>query len=166
MYHDHTPQDLRNKYYYDFDTDTLRHRAGLYKDKQVGYKDDIGYLKTSLTDKGGKVRNAMVSRIVWSMFNDEAPPSDLLVVHEDDDKSNINPDNLKLVTQKQNLEDPTKRKPKRQLAYIPTENHGVKVCRKTGIYVATGGGQILLESFSEDEAKYARWEWEAENVGK
>jgi hypothetical protein len=164
-YMGYTVQQLRDKYEICYETGKLKHKTGIHAGKYVGgINQRHGYVNTSLRKGDGKVGSAPVHRLVWAIHTGKVPDQKLVIDHIDGNKTNNHPSNLRLLSVKENFQTIAKRKPKRKLAYIPTKTEGVKVCRRTGKYVATAEGQILLETYSEDEAKYARWDWEFDNI--
>lgn len=61
------------------------------------FPDKDGYLRVSVTDKGGVTHNEAVHRVVYRSFKGDIP-IDMTVDHRDGDKLNNHKDNLQLLS--------------------------------------------------------------------
>ena len=162
----YTIEGLRKKYRYDEKEGKLLYNEGngRWTGKPVGaVNNKHGYLNTCLTMPCGKTTTASVHRIIWAICKGEVPDPKLVTDHINGDVLDNRIENLRMVTPKENSRNLSKRKPKVNRRYITTEIQGVKIDRKTGKYIASGGGEVLVETYSFDDAKYVRWDWEFDN---
>lgn len=164
-YFGYTVEDYKDKYHLDENTGILFHKKGFKKGSPVGnINKKTGYVCTCLTKPDGKATTASVHRIVWIIYHGKIPDSSLVCDHINGKITDNRPCNLRMVTPKENMQNTAKRKPKKTKKYRLTEVLGVKLCRNTGKYlVMAPKGEILLETYSFNDAKYARWDWEYDN---
>jgi len=160
----YTLSGLEERYEYNPDTGIVINRKGPRKGLPVGGVNKThGYLNTCLTKPDGKVTTAAVHRIAWALHHKQIPDPKLVIDHINGDILDNKADNIRLVTQKENCRNASKRRPKKNPNYITTEIPGIRICRKTGNYIASGGSNVLVETMSFDDAKYVRWNWEYDN---
>jgi hypothetical protein len=91
--------------------------------------DKSGYLRVSLYPNG-KIKPMEIHRLVWQSFGGEKSNRERQIDHIDNDKTNNNIENLRIVSNRENST-------KRSLQYPKTSKYtGVYLDKKTGRWVA------------------------------
>lgn len=159
-----TVADLFLMFEYDQETGNLIWREG-YRNAGKPAGGIVNGSKTVYVRRDGKQITLSASRIVWAIHTGNFPPKDKIVWCKDGDKGNTTFGNLEVISRDQihaKREPRAKREP---LRFMNTIVEGVKKDRKDFQFVAFGQkDEVLLRTPDENEARYARWTWEAENL--
>jgi len=155
--------DLFLAFEYDPETGNLIWRDG-YQNAGKPAGGIVNGSKTVYLRRDGKQVILSAARVIWAIHTGQFPPQDKIIWYKDRDQTNTVYENLELISRD---EIHTKRSPRAKrepLRFMNTTVEGVKKDRKDFSFVAFGKkDEVLLKTQDENEARYARWAWEAEN---
>lgn len=163
-YKGYTVADLFLMFEYDPQTGNLLWRDG-YRNAGKVAGGVVNQTKTVYVRRDKSQVVLSVPRIIWAIHTGRFPPKGKIIWYTDGDRTNTRFENLELISRN---EIHLKRKPRskeQELRYMNTRVEGVKKDRNDYNFVAFGEKEeILLRTPDENEARYARWAWEAENL--
>lgn len=159
-----TSDQLREYYDYDPHTGEFTYAKGKRKYGQLATTiDSRGYMKLQPCING-KYYQLSAARVAWFLENGEIPPG-LVIDHINHDKTDNRISNLRCVTSEQNNRNRTYKPNKAKIhdRYVDTSVLGVKYDKKYNCYIVYLDGKPEVSTYSFEDAKMVRWEWEFKN---